>query len=145
MCDVGLEPRPGVLLNLFNSRYWGRSVSFQAVSRWLRGEALPTQDKLVVLAEILRVDPEALRFGSRVQNQIRERERRWGPEGGYLEIETFDSFLKLPPVQRKLIREIIMLFEKANSGAGDTGTASPRYSHREMSRDLAPPQQQPKS
>ena len=32
---AGLEPRPGVLLTLFNTHYWGRSVTFQAVSRWL--------------------------------------------------------------------------------------------------------------
>jgi len=50
MVAVGLEPRPGVLLNHFNAHYWGRSVSFQAVSRWLRGEAIPEQDKLVTLA-----------------------------------------------------------------------------------------------
>ena len=41
MVAAGLEPRPGVLLNQFNANYWGRSVSFQAVSRWLRGEAIP--------------------------------------------------------------------------------------------------------
>ena len=37
MLAAGLEVRPGVLLNLFNTHYWGQSVSFQAVSRWLRG------------------------------------------------------------------------------------------------------------
>ena len=29
MVAVGLEPRPGVLLNYFNAHYWGRSVTFQ--------------------------------------------------------------------------------------------------------------------
>ena len=43
MLAAGLEARPGVLLNLFNTHYWGRSVSFLAVSRWLRGEAIPAQ------------------------------------------------------------------------------------------------------
>ena len=41
MRAAGLEPRPAVLLNLFNTNYWGRSVTFQAVSRWLRGESIP--------------------------------------------------------------------------------------------------------
>ena len=40
MRAVGLEPKPSVLLNLFNARYWGTSVSFQAVSRWLNGPAM---------------------------------------------------------------------------------------------------------
>lgn len=115
MRNAGLEPRPTVLLNLFNSRYWGRSVTFQAVSRWLRGEAVPTQDKLLVLSELLRVDPQVLRFGSKVLHEVRERDERWAQGAGYLERETFDAFLKLPPPQRKLIRETILLFEKANA------------------------------
>ena len=72
---AGLEPRPGVLLNVFNAHYWGRSVSFQAASRWLRGEAIPAQDKLLVLAEILRVEPEVLRFGVAVRQSDSRRLR----------------------------------------------------------------------
>ena len=63
MSGAGLDPRPSVLLKLFNARYWGRSVTFQAVSRWLRGQALPEHDKLLVLAELLHVEPEVLRYG----------------------------------------------------------------------------------
>lgn len=85
------------------------------MSRWLRGEAVPTQDKLLVLAEVLHVDPQVLRFGSKVLHEVRERDERWAQGAGYLERETFDAFLKLPPPQRKLIRETILLFEKANA------------------------------
>ena len=66
MVAAGLEARPGVLLNLFNTHYWGRSVTFQAVSRWLRGESIPAQDKLITLAEVLEMEPEVLRFGGSV-------------------------------------------------------------------------------
>jgi len=38
-------------------------VSVQAVRRWLEGTAIPSQDKLVVLAAWLKVSPEWLRFG----------------------------------------------------------------------------------
>jgi len=69
----------------------------------------------LVLSELLRVDPQVLRFGSSVQHEIRERDERWAQGAGYLERETFDAFLKLPPPQRKLIRETILLFEKANA------------------------------
>ena len=67
MRAAGLEPRPAALLNLFNANYWGRSVTFQAVSRWLRGESIPAQDKLIVLAQVLKVEPEVLRFGETVR------------------------------------------------------------------------------
>jgi len=105
---AGLEPRPGVLLNVFNAHYWGRSVSFQAASRWLRGEAIPAQDKLLVLAEVLKVEPEVLRFGQAVRHRVQEHRRRWDAGAGYQEREVFDAFLALPAPQRKLVREIVM-------------------------------------
>jgi transcriptional regulator with XRE-family HTH domain len=115
MQTAGLEPRPSVLVNLFNTHYWGRSVSFQAVSRWLRGEAIPEQDKLLVLATVLNVQPEVLRFGEGVRQSIEQRKQRWEEGAGYLERETFDAFLQLPAAQRKIIREVILTFAKANA------------------------------
>ena len=112
MRAAGLEPRPAVLLNLFNANYWGRSVTFQAVSRWLRGESIPAQDKLIVLAQVLKVEPEVLRFGETVRKSVQEQRRRWEEGVGYLERETFDAFLKLPAPQRKVIREVILTFAK---------------------------------
>lgn len=114
MVAVGLEPRPVVLLNLFNTHYWGRSVTFQAVSRWLKGEAIPEQDKLLVLAEILKVEPEVLRFGTAVRHSVQEQQARFGNGVGYLERETFDAFLQLPTAQRKLIREVILTFAQVH-------------------------------
>jgi transcriptional regulator with XRE-family HTH domain len=113
MVAAGLEPRPGVLLTLFNTRYWGRSVSFQAVSRWLKGEAIPEQDKLLVLAEVLGIEPEILRFGEGIRKSLKERQQRWDHGAGYLERETFDAFLKLPAPQRKIVREVILAFAAA--------------------------------
>jgi transcriptional regulator with XRE-family HTH domain len=118
MVAAGLEPRPGVLLNLFNTHYWGRSVTFQAVSRWLKGEAIPAQDKLVVLAGLLKVEPEVLRFGSGVRQAVKDHRQRWEEGVGYLERETFDAFLQLPAPQRKVIREVILTFAKAHGVAG---------------------------
>lgn len=114
MVAAGLEPRPGVLLNQFNANYWGRSVSFQAVSRWLRGEAIPEQDKLLVLAEILKIEPEVLRFGEAVRQSVQQHRKRWDEGVSYLERETFDAFLRLPAPQRKIIREVILTFAKVH-------------------------------
>ena len=115
MVAAGLEARPGVLMNQFNANYWGRSVSFQAVSRWLRGEAIPEQDKLLVLAGILKIEPEVLRFGEAVRNSVQQHRQRWDEGIGYLERETFDAFLQLPAPQRKLIRVVILTFAKVHS------------------------------
>ncbi|MBB6578419.1 transcriptional regulator with XRE-family HTH domain [Comamonas odontotermitis] len=117
MQAAGLEPRPGVLLTLFNTRYWGRSVTFQAVSRWLKGESIPAQDKLVVLASLLKIEPEVLRFGEDVRRSAQEHRQRWDVGVGYLEREAFDAFLQLPPPQRKVVREVILTFAKVHGKA----------------------------
>jgi transcriptional regulator with XRE-family HTH domain len=118
MVASGLEPRPGVLLSLFNAHYWGRSVTFQAVSRWIRGQSIPGQDKLLVLAEVLKVEPDILRFGEGVRKSLQERKQRWDEGVGYQERETFDAFLKLPAPHRKIIREVILAFAKAGTPSG---------------------------
>lgn len=110
MLQAGYALRPVVLEREFNTRYWGRSVTLQAVRRWLRGEAIPSQEKLQVLADWLKVEPQVLRFGEAVRNSIQQHKERWDEGAGYLERETFDAFLKLPAQQRKIIREVILTF-----------------------------------
>ena len=124
MLAAGLEVRPGVLLNLFNTHYWGQSVSFQAVSRWLRGESIPAQDKLITLAEVLKIEPEVLRFGEKVRKSVKVTRQRWEEGVGYLERETFDAFLQLPAPQRKLIRDVILTFAKVHQGGAAPRDAS---------------------
>ncbi len=114
---AGLEPRPSVLLKLFNSSYWGRPISFQAVSRWLNGESVPEQDKLVLLAGLLEVEPDVLRYGEsahRSPPSLPSPLEGQEPGVGYLERETFDAFLKLPAPQRQVVREVILTFAKVH-------------------------------
>lgn len=114
MTRAGYPIRPVVLEREFNTRYWGKSVTMQAVRRWLRGEAIPSQDKLQVLADWLNVQPEVLRFGEAVRLSIEQRKKRWDDGVDHVERETFDAFLQLPAAQRKIIREVILTFAKAN-------------------------------
>lgn len=113
MQAAGLEPRPSVLVDVFNTRYWGRPVTFQTASSWLRGQAIPQQDKLQVLAEALNMEPHVLRFGAAVPESVLARRQRWEEGVGYLERETFDAFLRLAPAQRKIVREVILAFNAA--------------------------------
>jgi transcriptional regulator with XRE-family HTH domain len=122
MTRAGYALRPVVLEREFNTRYWGRSVTLQAVRRWLRGEAIPSQEKLQVLADWLKIEPQVLRFGEQVSHSIQQQKQRWDEGGGYLERETFDAFLKLPAPQRKLIREVILTFAKVH-GEPSTDTS----------------------
>lgn len=113
MLHAGYPDRPAVLEREFNSRYWGRSVTFQAVSRWLRGQSIPSQEKLQVLAEWLDIEPQALRFGNDSVNQIREKRARWEDPAHYQDRSTIEAFLSLPVAQRKIVREVILAFAKA--------------------------------
>jgi len=113
MLTAGYEVRPSVLEKGFNSRYWGRSVTFQAVSRWLRGEAIPSQEKLQVLAEWLKIEPHALRFGEQAAESIRAKRRQWDEALDFQERETIERYLGLPAPQRKVVREVIEAFAKA--------------------------------
>ena len=59
-----VRPSPTLVANEFNLRYWGRSITPHTARNWLLGKAIPTQDKLRVLADWLQVSPDELRFGS---------------------------------------------------------------------------------
>lgn len=115
MQAAGYAPRPAVLEREFNTRYWGRSVTLQAVRRWLRGEALPSQDKLQVLAEWLKVEPHELRFGTRVTRSVQAYRERWDEKLNPVDREALDAFLRLPAAQRRLIREVILTFARVHA------------------------------
>lgn len=105
---AGYPVRPIILEREFNTRYWGRAVTVQAVRRWLRGEAIPSQEKLQVLADWLKVEPHILRFGEGPIKAIQEKRKRWDEGIGYQEREVFEAFMNLPAEQRKAVREIIL-------------------------------------
>jgi transcriptional regulator with XRE-family HTH domain len=115
MKAAGYEAKPAVLEREFNTRYWGRAMTLHGVRRWLRGETLPSQEKLLVLAEWLGVPPQQLRFGSEVTQRVQQRRARWDSGIGYEDRDIFEAFLKLPVPQRKVIREVILTFAKAHT------------------------------
>ncbi|WP_310462598.1 helix-turn-helix domain-containing protein [Sphaerotilus sp.] len=120
MQRAGYKPRPAVLEREFNTRYWGESVTVQAVRRWLRGEAIPSQDKLQTLAEWLKVEPQILRFGEGIAKSVKQYRERWDEKLTHQERETVDAFLQLPAPQRKVVREVILTFAKVYKDDGGT-------------------------
>ena len=95
--------------------YMGSPMMLHGVRRWLLGESLPRQDKLVALAEWLGIPPQELRYGVELENRVKQEQKRWDEGIGYQEREVFEAFLKLPVPQRKIIREIILTFAKAQA------------------------------
>lgn len=106
----GYEPKPGVLHKLFNSHYRGRSVAFSTASKWLRGMALPEQDKLQVLADLFGVEPHVLRFGRTAKgSRIEEASAAWHAGMGAQDRQAVQALLALPPTKRRLVRELIQV------------------------------------
>ena len=92
-----------------------RPMTLHGVRRWLQGGTLPTQNKLLTLAEWLGVEPQTLRFGDEVAQAVRKRRKAWDEGIGYQEREIFELFLKLPVPQRNVAREVIVALARANT------------------------------
>lgn len=114
MLRAGYATSPSVLEHEFNLRWHGRSISLQAAWSWLNNKAIPTQDKIMVLAEWLHMRPEELRFGVRIRHTVEEQEKRWAEGIHHLEQQTLDAFLNLPAPQRKIVREVILAFAQTH-------------------------------
>lgn len=123
MVAAGYEPKPAVLEKQFNSRYLGRSVTFQAARGWLIGRSIPSQEKLQVLAAWLKVEPQELRYGTTAVGNVRERplQSQWGPGVAHAEREVFEAFLGLPVAQQKIVREVVLTFARVYPPAQDKG------------------------
>lgn len=88
-------------------------MTLHGVRRWLVGETLPSQAKLLVLAEWLAVPPQELRFGPDSTRRIEQRQKQWERAIGFEEREIFEAFLRLPVPQRRVVREVIVAFDRA--------------------------------
>ena len=63
--NAGIPPSPSRVAQVFNrfSKRW--SVTPHAARKWIKGQAIPSQDRLCVLADMLGVGPDWLRFGEK--------------------------------------------------------------------------------
>ncbi|MBT2786892.1 transcriptional regulator [Halomonas sp. ISL-106] len=116
---AGYEARPSVLEREFNLRYWGKPITFQAVRRWLRGDSIPSQDKLQVLARWLLVDPHHLRYGDSSAYTVSEPAASWDISSTNEERQLLSLYRGLPAAQRRVVREIIETFAKAHPSTDD--------------------------
>ena len=104
---AGVRPSPTVVANEFNLRYWGRSITPHTARNWLLGQALPTQDKLVVLAEWLQVSPDELRFGKASSGPRLSDADAQFEQLDMADREMISRYLGLPTADRKTVREVV--------------------------------------
>lgn len=104
----GYEAKPSVLEREFNLNYSGKPMTLHGVRKWLIGEAIPSGDKLLILAKWLEIPPEELAFDKDILKTIEQRDSKWRQELGYKDKEVFEAFINLSPSNKKLVRELII-------------------------------------
>jgi hypothetical protein len=93
--------------NEFNLRYWGRSITPLTASNWLLGKAIPTQDKLRVLADWLQVRPDELRFGQTGGAVMAAEASTDATLLSMADREMLSRYLGLDVNDRKTVREVV--------------------------------------
>ena len=99
---------PTALSREFNARYSEDPVTPHSVRRWLIGEAIPSENKLIVLANCLGVTAAWLRFGGDdISNATAAvgniAANRYAPE----DIMLLLDIRQLNPVNKKIIQQLI--------------------------------------
>ena len=112
MKSAGMKISGTELARRFNLKWNKTPISVQAVSRWINSQSIPRNDKLQVLAKLLRVDPHALLYGAPEPASAAERRREWEDRVTYAERETIEAFLHLPTPQRLIVRDVIATYAK---------------------------------
>jgi transcriptional regulator with XRE-family HTH domain len=104
---------PTRLAREFNIRFEGRPITVHAARKWLVGEAIPTQEKLRMIAQWLGVPADWLRFGGA------ESPSPQGEGGASARFESADVKLiadlqRLDEHHRQLAREFIRMLVRMN-------------------------------
>ncbi|QOY96454.1 hypothetical protein IM543_00710 [Massilia sp. UMI-21] len=103
---------PTRLAREFNIRFEGRPITVHAARKWLVGEAIPTQEKLRMIAQWLGVPADWLRFGGAEHAAT-------DTNGGSARFESADVKLiadlqRLDEHHRQLAREFIRMLVRMN-------------------------------
>ena len=113
VADKGYKQSPTVIGNLFNQHFQGRPITPHTARNWLLGKAMPTQDKLVLLAKLLDTSPEQLRFGRSSEKTLIAEFGGGLTEVANVDQQFFRRYLALTKSQRRMVRDIVCEFKSA--------------------------------
>lgn len=90
----------------FNLRFPELAVTVHAVRKWIKGEAIPTQDKLVALSQWLGVRADWLRYDDRDQNDT---DPNAAQQFSGDELRLLRDFQRLDSDRKRIVDEIIQI------------------------------------
>jgi hypothetical protein len=109
--DKGFKHSPTIIQNLFNKEYSGRLITAHTARNWLLGKAMPTQDKMVCLANLLDTSPEQLRFGRSSEKTLIAEFHGVQTEVANADQQFFKRYLALTESQRRVVRDVVGEFK----------------------------------
>jgi len=115
MKAAGMKPSGTELERAFSLAWRGTPISLQTATNWINGKHFPRQDRLRVLARVLKVDPHALLYGPSEALTAAEEPGTWKDRSTLAERQAIDAFLNLPTPQRLIVRDVINGFALANA------------------------------
>jgi transcriptional regulator with XRE-family HTH domain len=88
----------------FNLRFPDMAVTVHAVRKWIKGEAIPTQDKLVALAQWLGVKADWLRYDGEV-SPSESSPRQFSGE----DLRMLRDYQRLGSERKRIVDEIVQI------------------------------------
>jgi transcriptional regulator with XRE-family HTH domain len=122
MKAAGMQISGTELERAFNRKWKQAPIRVQTAWNWINGKTMPRNDKLKVLAAVVRAKPNDLLFGGPEPLTAADRRRTWEDKVNYAERETIEAFLRLPTPQRLIVRDVIATYAQVH-GAVDPGKA----------------------
>ena len=106
---------PTRLAREFNIRFEGRPITVHAARKWLVGEAIPTQEKLRMIAHWLGVPAEWLRFGG--AESAADHGEGTNPVSRFesSDVKLIADLQRLDEHHRQIAREFIRMLVRMNS------------------------------
>jgi transcriptional regulator with XRE-family HTH domain len=104
---------PTRLAREFNIRFEGRPITVHAARKWLVGEAIPTQEKLRMIAQWLGVPADWLRFGG---SETPGAQAEGGASARFesADVKLIADLQRLDEHHRQLAREFIRMLVRMN-------------------------------
>ncbi len=106
---------PSAFARAYNLRADGAAVTSHAARKWLRGEALPTQEKVLILARWLNVHASWLRFGD-AENGMYQLGNIGEQALTSEQLVLINDVISLPPSSQVIIRDMVDSFLRAALG-----------------------------
>lgn len=109
LADIGWRPSAAMLADYFNRRGGGVTVTKHSTEKWLNGGAIPTRDKIRVLADALCVSMDWLAYGKETVDSGRQLCRTSRQEEVLLR-----EYRALKPEAKRAVRSLVSMLSTDN-------------------------------